>query len=178
VALGLTGRRWVVYAGNPDSYQDLDVLVDAVASLKDVGLIMVSASDLTGWRERSGLPPERIRLVQESSWRVTRDIIAAADIAALPRGVCSGYPIKLLNYLGLGVPTICCEGSHRSLSGVFTSPNYDSLAFGQKIEWLLARDDLGQIGQEARDNIRQNCSWDSRAAELEVVYERVLASVQ
>jgi glycosyltransferase involved in cell wall biosynthesis len=172
--LGLNGRRWVVYAGNPDAYQDLDVLVDGVASLKDVGLIMVSASDLTGWRERSGLPPERLRLVQERSWQVTRDIISAADVAALPRGVCSGYPIKLLNYLGLGVPTVCCAGSYRPLPGVFVSPNYDKLAFGEKIEYLLSRDDLDQIGEQARENIRRNCSWDSRAAELELVYEPLL----
>ena len=174
--LGLSGRQWVVYAGNPDSYQDLDVLVDGVASLKDVGLIMVSASDLTPWRARSGLPPERLRLVQEPSWQTTRDIISAADVAALPRGVCSGFPIKLLNYLGLGVPTVCCEGSSRPMEGVFVSPNYDSVAFGEKIAWLLARDDLPQIGEQARNHIRENCSWDSRAAELEVVYEGVLGT--
>jgi glycosyltransferase involved in cell wall biosynthesis len=154
----------------------LDVLVDGVASLKDVGLIMVSASDLTPWRARSGLPPERLRLVQESSWQTTRDIISAADVAALPRGVCSGFPIKLLNYLGLGVPTVCCEGSSRPMEGVFVSPNYDSVAFGEKIAWLLARDDLTHIGEQARSHIRENCSWDSRAAELEVVYEGVLGT--
>jgi len=172
--LGLSGRKWVVYAGNPDAYQDLDVLVGGIASLKDIGLIMVSASDLSGWRRSSGLPPDRLRLVQESSWSVTRDIISAADIAALPRGVCSGYPIKLLNYLGLGVPTVCCEGSYRSLPGVFASPNNDKIAFGEKIEWLLARDDLNELGEQAKEGVRQDCSWDSRARELEAIYEPLL----
>ena len=38
---------WVIYAGNPDRYQDLEILMEAMKFLPDVGLIMVSASKQT-----------------------------------------------------------------------------------------------------------------------------------
>ena len=56
---------WVVYAGNPDRYQDLDVLIDAMRRIPEVGLLMVSASSLEEWRD-CGL--KRLKLVQTSTF--------------------------------------------------------------------------------------------------------------
>ena len=175
-AANLGDRTWVVYAGNPDAYQDLEVLVDAVLRDSELGLLMVSASPLTEWEERAAaLPLERKRFVQTHSWEETRDLIAAADIAALPRAVCSGYPIKLMNYLGLGLPTVCAEGSSRPLEGIVTVPNGDVPAFHMALRTLA--EERGRrvfLGQQAAEFVEKHCSWDARARELENLYERMM----
>ncbi|MCP4804460.1 MAG: glycosyltransferase family 4 protein [Proteobacteria bacterium] len=173
----LGGRPWVVYAGNPDAYQDLEVLVDAVLQLEDVGLLMVSASPLDAWAERaSALPPARKRFIRTSDWPAVRDLIAAADVAALPRTVCSGYPIKLLNYLGLGVPTVASAGSARDIAGVVRVPDHDTQAFAEAIQRLVDRPSMArQFGVDARQDVSSRFTWDACADRLERVYGRVLS---
>lgn len=175
-AAQLDDRIWVVYAGNPDAYQDLELLVDAILRDESLGLLMVSASPMPIWEARAKALPEcRKRFVQTNSWAHTKDLIVAADIAALPRAVCSGYPIKLLNYLGLGVPTVCAEGSARPLAGILSTPNGDVFAFQMALRTLAEersrRLDLGAAGAEF---VRAHCTWDARARDLEILYAQVL----
>ncbi len=173
---GLKGRPWVVYAGNPDSYQDLEHLVDAVALSRDLGLLMVSHSAMPALQERaSGIPEERKRFVKTPSWEETRSLIAAADVAAIPRTRCSGYPIKLLNFLGLGLPVVCARGSARDLPGVLRVENGDIVGLHASLEALCA-DPVGRaaLGEQARQHVEENCDWQARARELERVYARLL----
>jgi len=99
VPAALSDGPWVVYAGNPDEYQDLDVLIDAMRLVPEAGLLLVSASPLDDWAD-CGLP--RLKCVQTQDFQEVKRLIMAADVAAIPRTVCSGFPIKLLNFLGLG----------------------------------------------------------------------------
>ena len=173
---GLGDRVWVVYAGNPDAYQDLGDLVDAVLQLDDVGLLMVSASGLERWEERArALPEARKRFVVTPHWPEVRELVAASDIAALPRRVCSGYPIKLLNSLGLGIPTVCARGSSRPIQGIVTVPNGDPAAIAEALH-ALSQDPHRrlELGRAAALDIRTHHTWDARAAELETVYAQVL----
>ena len=99
--------------------------------------------------------------------------MAAADVAAIPRTVCSGYPIKLLNSLGLGVPTVVAAGSSQPLPGVIEVPNGDAPAMAKAIESLVSDPDrLVELGAVARAHIREHCTWDARARELEGIYHR------
>jgi glycosyltransferase involved in cell wall biosynthesis len=164
---------WVVYAGNPDRYQDLDVLIDAMRRIPDVGLLMVSASSLEEWRD-CGL--KRLKLVQTSAFDEVKSLVAAADVAAIPRTVCSGYPIKLLNSLGLGVPTVVAEGSAQPLPGVVSVPNRDPIAMAESIADLVSdHERRNRLGAEARAHVRAACTWDARAHELERVYQTVIS---
>lgn len=173
--LDLGDRAWVIYAGNPDPYQDLEVLIDAVASLDTLGLLMVSASSLGKWESRSmSIEADRKRFVVTPSWDRVRDLLAAADMAALPRAVCSGYPMKLLNTLGFGLPTVCAEGSARDIAGVVPVPDGDVAAFALALASL--EQDPGRrarLGAEARADIASRFTWDQCARRLEAVYERV-----
>ena len=175
--LELGERIWVVYAGNPDPYQDLEHFVDAMLQVPELGLLMVSASDLGQWEARAAaLPKERKRFVIRKSWDAVRDIISAADLAALPRTVCSGYPIKLLNYLGLGKPTVCAQGSFQALPGVVAVPDADPKAFAAAL-LALARDTQRRraLSVQAAQGVAQNCTWDARAQELEQLYAELLS---
>ncbi len=163
---------WVVYAGNPDTYQDLDVLVEAMRLIPEVGLVMVSASSLDHWR-RQGLP--KARFVETGDFEVVRAHLAAATVAALPRTVCTGYPIKLLNNLGMALPTIAAEGSARPLPGVVAVPNHNPQAMARAIHELVSRPERCRaLGQEAREAVLATCTWDARAADLEDLYRTVL----
>ncbi|MGB0639986.1 MAG: glycosyltransferase, partial [Myxococcota bacterium] len=163
---------WVVYAGNPDQYQDLHVLVQAMKKIPEAGLLLVSASSLDEFMD-CGLP--RVKCVQTTDFDVVKSLISASVVAALPRTVCSGYPIKLLNYLGLGIPTVAAAGSAREHPGVVAVPNGDVDAMAHEIRALIGdekrRKELG-----AREHVRTACTWASRARELESVYASVLAS--
>jgi glycosyltransferase involved in cell wall biosynthesis len=164
---------WVVYAGNPDRYQDLDVLIEAMGHLPECGLLLVSASALDGWAE-CGL--KRLKLIQTSDFGEVKSLVKAAQVAAIPRTLCSGYPIKLLNYLALGVPTVVAAGSAQPLPGVVVVPNHDPLAMASEIRHLLQNDvHRRSLGAQAIEHIRAACTWDARAQDLEGVYARVLA---
>ncbi len=173
---GLEGRPWVVYAGNPDAYQDLSLLLAAMEQVEHAGLLMVSASDPGPWEAACGLPPERRRFVQAGSWAETRNLLAAADVAALPRTRCTGFPIKLLNTLGMGLPTVCSAGSWQRLPGAVSVKNGDVDGFARELAGLCQdRGRRSALGEKAREHIQRECSWDARARELEGVYESVLA---
>ena len=177
-SLELGERVWVVYAGNPDAYQDLDVLVDAVAMDERLGLLMVSAASLKEFEERAHrIPPSRKRFVRSNSWIETRDYLAAGDIAGLPRAVCSGFPIKLLNNLGLGLPTVCAEGSAQPVEGTLIVPNHDPQAFHAALRRLADDVELRtHLAKKGQDFVRSHCTWDARAGELERLYADLLCS--
>jgi len=164
---------WVVYAGNPDRYQDLPVLFNAMRLVPEARLLLVSASDMQEWAR--ALPPRTLS-VQTSDFDVVRAHLAAASIAVLPRAVCAGYPIKLLNYLGMGLPTVMAAGAAIAAPGVVAAADGDALAFAAAIRALLADPERRAAhGEAARAHVRSHCSWEARAVELEAVYARCLA---
>jgi glycosyltransferase involved in cell wall biosynthesis len=136
---------------------------------------MVSASPLDHW-ERQGLP--NARFVQTSDFDEVRSYIASATVAALPRTVCTGYPIKLLNSLGMGLVTVAAAGSARPLPGVVSVPNHDAGAMAREIRRLVeAPQRCRELGEKARAHVLTHCTWAARARELEAVYRAVLTSI-
>ncbi len=166
------GGPWVVYAGNPDAYQDLDILVEAVRALDGVGLLMVSAAPLDEWAAK-GLP--RFKAIQTSDFSVVKSLVAGAEVAAIPRTVCSGFPIKLLNNLGLGTPTVVARGSSRGLPGEVVVDNGDVKAMATAIRVLIdSPTRRRQLGKAGLAHVRDACSWEARAMDLEKIYAACL----
>ncbi len=175
---GLRGRRWVVYAGNFDTYQDLDLLLAAVARLPAAGLLLATAGPIAALGRRCdlfGIGPARRRLIRVASWSESRDLIAAGDVAALPRTVCSGFPIKLLCYLGLGVPAVVSAASAAPIDGLVAVHDRDPGGMAAAVGYLLDHEEqrvgLGDLGRAA---IRDDWSWKQRIPELEAIYAELL----
>lgn len=103
-ALGLT-RPTLLYAGNLDGYQGLEVLVAARARLPSFDALLAtgSAGTLPGFRS--------ISLATEADRRRAH---AAADVVVVPRRAPGGVPIKLLDALARGVPVAAAP---RALAG-------------------------------------------------------------
>ncbi len=174
VRQGLEGRAWVVYAGNLDHYQDLDLALAALARLPQAGLLIVSANPLDGLDrrcDRFGIGQARRRLVRAGSWRESRDLIAAADVAVLPRTACAGFAVKLLNYLGLGLPVVASAGSAAPIEGVVAVHDADPGGMAAALGYLLRHPEqrvgLGELGRAA---VRGDWGWEQRAEELERLY--------
>ena len=147
---------WVIYSGNPDAYQDLDILVKAMHYVNGAGLMLVGGSDFDGL-SLGGLP--KVRVVRENQFGRVRAWLQSASLAVLPRSSCPGFPIKLLNYLGMGLPTVAAEGSSRPFPGVITVPNRSPVEMAHAIQKLL-NDPEGtrRLGQHARTFVLLN-AW-------------------
>lgn len=131
----LDARPWVLYAGNVDPYQDLDVLVAAMERLPEAGLLLVTGAGSA--RVADALPAHRRRVVTGAGIGEVRDALAACAVATLPRAVCAGYPIKLLNQLAAGRVTVAAAGSAQPIAGVVAVPDRDPVAMADTIRSLI-----------------------------------------
>jgi glycosyltransferase involved in cell wall biosynthesis len=161
---------FVVYAGNTDRYQDLPDLFAAVA-LAGARLVIVTA-DASGLR---GEARSDLRVVASRAWADTRDVLAAAAVAVVPRRLDAGFPMKLLNQVGLGVPSIVTHGVSAPIEGVHVVPAGDPHAMGGAIRHLLDHPEEARgRAATARSEVLARWTWDVRGAQLEAFYARVL----
>ncbi len=145
------GRR-LLYAGNPDGYQNLGLLYEALKHVRrtkpDVRLLIAShhprdafASEL----EAHGVEDE-VEHVHCQSLEEISEAHAVADVGVCPRSIWTGFPIKVLNYLAAGLPVVGCEGAVGSAvdgdSGVLAEAEPE--AFARAISEALERQ--GQWG--------------------------------
>jgi len=137
----------VTYAGNLDPYQDLDVLGDAFARLREAVpyahlCLVTHAAD---WRERleprfvawirAGVVTVHVVSSYASVWRE----MLAADVLVCPRSSWSGYPIKLVNYAAAGRPIVVAAGSAKGFvdqESALVVGNRDPGAFAAALQRL------------------------------------------
>jgi glycosyltransferase involved in cell wall biosynthesis len=115
-----------LYAGNLDAYQGLDTLLPALARVRAARprlrvLIATESSPrvIAAQLEQLGLA-RCTRLVPLAGERARRCVHAAADLALVPRRSPGGVPIKLLDALARGVPTVAAR---RALAGLPLDPH-------------------------------------------------------
>ncbi|MEZ4271485.1 MAG: glycosyltransferase family 4 protein [Myxococcota bacterium] len=112
---------WILYAGNPDGYQNLELLWQAFALVRqkrpDAKLLVAThhephtfETSLKQGPGRDGIVIHRHRNLGE-----LRAIFAIADVAVCPRVLWAGAPIKLLNYMAANIPTVACKASSRHI---------------------------------------------------------------
>lgn len=173
----LDGRPWVVYAGNADPYQDLDRWLIAMRDLPEAGALLVTGGEAAPWEAlgaRLGLA-DRLVVHGGADFRSQLDALAAATAAVIPRRACAGFPMKLLNQLGLGVPTVCAPGSARPIAGVVVAAGDEPEHLAAALQALLADPQRrAALAAAARADVAARWTWDRRAADMEAVYARVL----
>ncbi|MEE2828349.1 MAG: glycosyltransferase family 4 protein [Myxococcota bacterium] len=176
----------IVYAGNPDRYQDLDLLLRAMLpvreQLPEARLRIVSGADLSEvvtLAREIGVPMEALELVTTSDWPSVCRAIVEARVAALPRVLCRGFPIKLLNYMALGMPVVACAGSAKFLrngtEGRVVAP--EEGAFADALVDLLENPKAAsRMGRAARTSVLNEHLWSRRVPAIERAYASMLAS--
>ena len=76
----------------------------------------------------------------------------------------------------MGLPTVIAAGSAQGLPGEVVVPNGDAQAMASAIQDLLnAPQRRRALGAQARAHVRDACTWDARARDLEGIYARLLS---
>jgi len=178
--------RTLVFAGTLAGYQRIDMLLSVFARVcrvrHDVRLVILTTADFAPYE---GLARElgvrdRIDIVP-CEFRDLPDRLVRADIGLSPRTECDGLPQKILNYMAAGIPVVASAGSAKHLlhrqHGLVVTDN-DEQAFTDAILEILDDPALGRrFGENAREFVRTNLSWDKTAQETERLYESLLAQV-
>jgi protein involved in polysaccharide export with SLBB domain/glycosyltransferase involved in cell wall biosynthesis len=175
----------IMYAGNLDPYQDLDLLVsafDRVSAAEPAAQLVLVTHKATHAQtaRRAARLAERpgVRVVEASTFAAACRELAGADVVACPRGSWSGFPIKVLNYMNLGRPVVQARASgHAVRDGV------DGLLFNEGDPRSLARSIVrmlqdpalaARLGQEARQAVKERYSWSQTLPAVVSVYQRVV----
>ncbi|MBL0712654.1 MAG: glycosyltransferase family 4 protein [Desulfosarcina sp.] len=116
--------------------------------------------------------------ITPSSYEKLPEYLKAADVVLNPRVECDGIPQKLLNYMAAGRPVVSFEGSakiieHYKTGYIVENENYE--AFAKAVLYLLDNCEIAEaMGSRAKEFIRRNFSWKSKARDIMDVYERLL----
>ncbi len=162
---GLAPRRFVLYAGNLDPYQGLDLLELAARELRAEGTPVVAITHDAG---RAGPPGDGLEIVEVASFDEVRALSFAAGALVHPRRTPGGFPIKLLNYMETARPIVAFgeldSGLEHERSAWLLAPGSGSVELAMALRRLLASPELGdRIGRGARRHLLRNHAWDDIA---------------
>jgi len=163
----------VLYTGNLDAYQNLELLERAMArvreELPEARLVVATAAE-------GGLPGAEI--VPTPDVDTLRIVLARDAVFACPRVSWCGYPIKLLNAMAAGMAIVACQSAAHPLTGgenALVVPDNDAQAFAQALLALLrSPGERARLGHAARRTAVLKHAPDAIAARIEAVYTSVL----
>jgi 1,2-diacylglycerol 3-alpha-glucosyltransferase len=177
----LTDGPIVLYAGNLDRYQDIELLLQSfrrvAAARPDVRLVLASHAESNPYRALvTGMElAQSVRFITLADFAALCGLLHISDVAVSPRTVCFGFPIKLLNYMAAGKPIVASEGSAQGIGHLengWVVPNGDAEAFAQAILTLLKDRALAdRLGRGAYQTATQVYTWERTVVEIEKAYE-------
>jgi glycosyltransferase involved in cell wall biosynthesis len=173
----------VVYSGNLDRYQDLDLLLEAfrlvLDAMPDSRLVVSTSANpgkIRGHAQAKGIGARTVFLTA-NEFDSVRHLLAAADVTVCPRQVCLGFPIKLLNYMAAGKSIVASAGSAcnlRHLENSWIVQNGDISGMAAAIVALLKDPGLAQeLGKGARRTVRTKHNWDQAVDTIEEIYDHI-----
>lgn len=142
----------VLYAGNLDSYQNLNLLY---AAMRQVRKAIPGARLLVATAENAELPG--VELVPTQGFDSLQRVLAKDSVFAAPRVSWSGYPIKMLNAMAAGKAIVACQSAaypltHRQ-NGIIV-PDNDEQAFAEALLELMRDTRLrAELGKNARQTV-------------------------
>lgn len=180
-ALGWQNKKVILYAGNLDLYQGLDVLYSAfrkiAAKRDDVILAVVTTSDPKPLFKELGDLQSRLRVLFTPDFEEIKRAIVACDAFVIPRVANYGFPIKLLNALALGAPIVIHQ--ERSFGLV---DKKEALFYGDSeasdlfvaLDLLLANPDLASTISSGARLAFERFSMEKMATSIERLYQSQL----
>jgi glycosyltransferase involved in cell wall biosynthesis len=174
---GFSKKEVILYAGNLDSYQRIDILEKAFEIIKDKRpqaiLVVITGSEAKKLKEKQG-----IWIFPHLHIKEVRKMMQAADVLVCPRTDPYGFPIKLLNYMLAGQPIVGFRSSGHELEHkrhAILIDKEDPFALAQGIELILTNPHLSNhLKKEIQKKVKEY-SWENGIRELEDIYSRVKA---
>jgi 1,2-diacylglycerol 3-alpha-glucosyltransferase len=182
----LEAAKIILYTGNLEPFQRPDYLFKAmqvVARAMPEAHLLVMASLVKDLKPHQEMVEQldissRVTFCPNLPFSELSDFLAAADVTVVPRPDTPGFPVKLLNYMSAGKPTVTFEGSAKGvghLYNVLVVPDHDWQALGEGMVKLLKDPDLcAQLGQNAARTIKLSFHWDYLAEIIEQIYDCIL----
>ncbi len=175
----------LLYAGNLDAYQGVDVLARAFAVLRerrpDARLLIATASEpgpleQALWSLGCANSVTFAPLTDEPDRRVAH---AAADAVCVPRKIEGGLPIKLLDALARGVPTVVTRRATAGLplegaALVAADDDPEALAAAALIA-VGAREASADLGRRGVDYVREHHGPDRYVEAMRALAGQALA---
>lgn len=155
--------RFVLYAGNLDGYQDLELL-DAAAGLcrQEAIPFVVATHEARNGTERF----PNLRIVVPSTFAEIRALHFAAGTLVLTRRRPGGFPIKLLNYMEAGRAIVAFAGIAPGLQDRVNARLLDEKSGAEELALVIRElwkdpEQGEQLGRAARTHLlRQHASQD------------------
>lgn len=172
----------ILYLGNLEAYQGIDLLLDAMARLRDAqtaaSLIVAggTAAHIEHYRRRSAAlgVADRVRFIGPQPPALMGPLFAAVDILASPRVKGVNTPMKIYSYLDSGKPVIATRiTSHTQVCTaedcLLVEPDGAGVARG--LQELIRRPELGRaLAAHARETVRRRHSYPAFAATVRDLY--------
>ena len=184
--IGLGDRRAVVYTGNLESYQGIDLLLAAAARLReavaDAVVVVVGGEpeQVEALRKRIGV--ERLEgavlAVGERPPHEIPEWMGLADLLVSPRRDGTNTPLKIYTYMQSGVPIVATDlPTHTQVldatTAVLCEPTPEGLAAG--IAWALEkRAEAAGLGKAARERAERHYGPAAFEEKLLAAYSAVI----
>jgi glycosyltransferase involved in cell wall biosynthesis len=182
--LNLGDGPLILYVGNLDGYQRMDLLLDALPEIfsrcAEARLLLLTGSDseplMRSAHERGFA--DRITVAPHPPFDKVREIMALGTVAVNPRVSWSGFPIKLLNYMAARLPVVAFSGAAapitHEVNGLLV-PAEDTRGFASAVIRLLEEPVLAQrLGFAGAEIVRKLYSWDKISADIERIYYKII----
>jgi glycosyltransferase involved in cell wall biosynthesis len=178
-------RPTVVFLGVLNSYQGIDLLLEAVSILKERGSaprFLIMGFPEKKYRERAeslGIV-DLITFTGRIEYSQTPLYLCAGDIAVSPKISLTEANGKLLNYMACGLPTVVFNNPvNREIlgdAGIYARQG-DAADFAKRIEELLGdRKGREELSIRVREKAVRDHSWQSRGEQLVEIYRKIVKS--
>jgi glycosyltransferase involved in cell wall biosynthesis len=180
------GARAVVYTGNLEAYQGVDLLLDALpAALErapDAHLVIVGGLEahVEAGRARAAAAgvAERVTFVGAQPAERMPEFMALGDALVSPRRAGGNTPLKIYSYMASGRPIVATDlATHRQVLDDETAvlAPAEPRAFGAALGDVLARPDAWRgVAERARERVLRDYSREAFERRLLDAYGRVL----
>lgn len=175
----------ILYVGNLESYQGIDLLIESFALIKDhpsrPHLIVVGGDgeSIRRYREKSAqlTCEDQVSLLGPKPLTDLRDLLVSADILVSPRVKGNNTPMKIYSYLHSGTPLVATDlPTHRQVldDEVAVLAAAQPELFAEGLAKLLNSPELRQaIGLRARRRAQSLYTVEAFEKQLRSLYERV-----
>jgi len=187
---GLPERGVVMYTGNLEGYQGIDLLLDAFVHVararRDAVLVLVGGTpsqiERVRARARERSLHDRVVLPGARPAEEMPEWMAAGDVLVSPRLHGTNTPLKLYSYMWSGVPIVATElPTHTQVLDAHTAllraPTPESFASGI-IEALASPERFAPLGAAAHARVATHYSRDAFRDRLLAAYASVVPAMR
>ena len=183
--LRLGSKLIVMYVGNLEPYQGIDLLLDSFAivtkKLKNVSLIVIGgrSGDIEHYTARSenlGLA-KSVKFVGPRPVKALSNYLHQADVLVSPRIQGTNTPMKIYSYLGSGRAVVATNlTTHTQVMDHHSAAlaDVEPAAFASALVTVLAdENERDRLGQNAVALVEEKFSWPAFRRQVDIIFDTV-----